>query len=172
MDLSPGSLLPPLAGHLSGAALTLALLAPRVALAQMGSSAEPLRALPLGASVVALLVALLALYRWRVRRRLALARIGPAPEAFDAEQLLELLDISCDWLWKTNEQHRYIHVTQGLRTHSMIDPRDFLGHTPWELDCGGAPENWQTWRHRIAQHAPVRRRCAVATKPADAATSS
>ena len=112
--------------------------------------------LPLVAAIIALIATLIALQRWRATR-LAAIRLGPAPDVFDPDQLLELLNLSADWLWKTDEQHRYIHVTNGLREHSLIDPHAFLGRTPWELDCGGTSgDNWDACRDSIAQRAPLR----------------
>jgi len=158
-NISPTTLRPlrPRAAlHRAGAALVAAIL-PAAARASVLDSMNELQVLSLGAAIAALLAALVALPRWRTVLRRTATRVGPARDAFDAEELLELLDLSSDWLWKTDEQHRYVHVTAGLREHSRIDPKEFIGLTPWELDCGGnPPEDWEACRKSIAERAPLR----------------
>ncbi|KON82218.2 PAS domain S-box protein [Azoarcus sp. PA01] len=112
--------------------------------------------LPLAAPLAALALVLVALFAWHVLRRRPAPAEGRRVAGFDSAELVELLDLSSDWQWKTDAQHRYVHITAGLQEHSRIDPLEFLGHTPWELDCGDAPaQSGEAWRESLAQHAPL-----------------
>jgi len=99
---------------------------------------------------------------WRYRESLCSTLLLPASppenrlEGFEPEELVALLDISSEWLWKTDDEHRYVHLTPGLRDHSMMDPADFLGHHPWEIDSESSPEIWESYRRSIEQQEPVR----------------
>ncbi|WP_332675272.1 sensor histidine kinase [Aromatoleum sp.] len=77
-------------------------------------------------------------------------------EGFEPEELVALLDISSDWFWKTDHEHRYVHLTPGLRDHSMMDPADFLGRRPWEIDSESPPDAWESYRRSIERREPVR----------------
>lgn len=112
------------------------------------------------AAVLGTLAAVLAAWRYResLRNNLLLPARLPEKrlEGFDPDELVALLDISSDWLWKTDDEHRYVHLTPGLHDHSMMDPADFLGRRPWEIDSETSPETWESYRRSIAQRDPVR----------------
>lgn len=113
-------------------------------------------ALPLAAPLAALLLVLVALFAWHVFRRRPAAAEAPRVAGFDSAEVVELLDLSSDWQWKTDAQHRYVHITAGLQEQSRIDPLEFLGHTPWELDCGDGPaQSREAWRESLSQHGPL-----------------
>ena len=108
------------------------------------------------------LLAVLALAAGIARRRrgkAAPARTAtPLPmHRFDETQLLELIGVASDWLWKTDAQHRYTLVTNGLRASSRMDPGDFLGRAPWEMTwVGPEPSVWDDYRAQLARQLPVR----------------
>ena len=141
------------ARRLAGAALAAVLMTPHPLLAQSSLFAS---ALPLIAPLAGLLLVLIALCGWHVFRRRAAAPEAPGAAGFDSAELVELLDLSSDWQWKTDAQHRYVHITAGLQEHSRIDPLEFLGHTPWELDCGDtSAQSRDACRASLAQQAPL-----------------
>jgi PAS domain S-box-containing protein len=136
-----------------------ALVAPGIAVA--GSPPpQASHALPWMIALVGTLAAVLAAWRCRATLRNNLLLPARLPEkrleGFDPDDLVALLDISSDWLWKTDDEHRYVHLTAGLHDHSMMDPADFLGRRPWEIDSEASPETWERYRRSIAQGEPVR----------------
>lgn len=140
------------------AALNL-LAAPGIALAGSAPSQE-FHALPWVVALVGALAVALVAWRYRESLRDGLLRPARLPEkrleGFDPDELVALLDFSSSWLWKTDDEHRYVHLTPGLRDHSMMDPAAFLGRHPWELDSESSRETWESYRRSIAQREPVR----------------
>ena len=105
------------------------------------------------------LIAILALVDIARARRRAAARKAKAarPRAFDETQLLELVGLASDWLWKTDTQHRYTLITEGLRHRSKMNPDDFLGRAPWEMTWAGAePPAWDEYRASVIRRDAVR----------------
>lgn len=136
-----------------------ALAAPGIAVAGASPSQESHALLSIAALVGTLATVLAAWpYRESLRNHLLLPARRPKKrlEGFDAEELVTLLDISADWLWKTDDEHRYVHLTPGLHDHSMMDPADFLGRRPWEIDSESSAEKWVSYRRSIEQRQPVR----------------
>uniref|UniRef100_A0ABX1PNM2 histidine kinase n=2 Tax=Aromatoleum anaerobium TaxID=182180 RepID=A0ABX1PNM2_9RHOO len=140
------------AHRLAGAALAAALMTSSPLLAHPPLFAS---ALPLVAPLAGLLLVLVALFAWHVFRRRPAAREASRVAGFDSAELVELLDLSSDWQWKTDAQHRYVHITAGLQEHSRIDPLEFLGRTPWELDSGEALAHRDACQASLAQQAPL-----------------
>ena len=134
------------------------LLAPGLALAEPSPAPEPHLMLWV-AALAGTAAALLASWRYRESIRSGLRAPKPPEkrlEGFEPEELVELLDFSTAWLWKTDEQHCYTHLSPGLRDHSMMDPTDFLGRRPWEIDSECAADTWEHYRRQVAQREPVR----------------
>ena len=112
--------------------------------------------------VVVPLIALLAVAAGIARRRSGKAARAPAAtpvpaHPFDETQLLELIGLASDWLWRTDAQHRYTLITKGLREYARMDPYDFVGRAPWEMTWAGVePSVWDGYRAQLAQQLPVR----------------
>ena len=136
----------------------LALLIPGIALAQSSPQRES-QAMLWVAALAGTFAAVLATWRYRESIRHSLRTPAPPEkrlEGFEPEELVQLLEISSDWLWKTDDQHRFTHLSAGLRDHSMMDPADFLAHRPWEIASEDTPETRESGRRSFARHEPVR----------------
>jgi len=92
------------------------------------------------------------------RRRQAVRRaVWAAASAFDEVQLLELLGLASDWLWKTDAEHRYTLITDGLKRHANMEPSEFLGRRPWELNWHEVPAAvWDEYRAALARSGSLR----------------
>ena len=120
------------------------------------------RYLPLGTGALIALSALLTyqlLGRMQSRYEFAVAFSQTVSEIAESNQrrLLDFIDLSADWLWETDGQLRYTLVSNGIRSTSNMDPGDFLGKCPWELDFEElAPDFWDDFRARAAAHQELR----------------
>ena len=67
-----------------------------------------------------------------------------------------LLDIAADWYWEQDAEHRFTHVSEGVRS-LFGDPAPALGKRPWELP--GAKHrgiDWDAHRAVLAARRPFR----------------
>ena len=68
-----------------------------------------------------------------------------ASKTFDSEHTLApgkerqeaLLDLSSEWYWEQDEQHRITQIRGKALATAGFNVQDFLGMTHW--DCGGCP---------------------------------
>jgi len=66
----------------------------------------------------------------------------------DHEQRLQsVIDLSSDYYWEQDENHRFTLFRHRDMTRPENDPKRFLGHVPWEL--GGQPV-YGTWENHKA----------------------
>lgn len=120
------------------------------------------RYLPLAAGSLMALATLLAyqlLRRLQSRYEFAVAFSQTVSEIAESNQrrLLDFVELSADWLWETDGQHRFTLVSNGIRSTASMDPADFIGRRPWELDFEQlAPDFWEHYRERIAAHEEIR----------------
>ncbi|MFA7665566.1 MAG: EAL domain-containing protein [Burkholderiaceae bacterium] len=68
----------------------------------------------------------------------------------------ELTELSADWVWETDPQHRYIHLSDSIE--AILGPwaRDLLGRSPW--DAPGRDfltPDWATLHAVLENHQPV-----------------
>jgi PAS domain S-box-containing protein len=121
-----------------------------------------LAALPWAAGgVLALLSALLfTLLRNRgddLEFALRFARSATEIAEFNQSRLLDFIELSSDWLWETDEQHRFTLVSNGIRSSAHLDPADFLGKRLWEIpQLTQDPALADDIRNRLQQCQPVR----------------
>jgi hypothetical protein len=163
IDLDPSH--PPRAAKSAGPAACMIIatvaLAPALVFAQPGAIASsglpvPLAGFGVAVALVAGFVAarLLSLRREKACRPADAAARAGMPEI---EQLRDLLELSSDWHWETDEQHRYTHVSDGLWSQSRMDPTAFVGRAPWDLDWdAGDPNVWDRYRDRVRDRVPIR----------------
>jgi diguanylate cyclase (GGDEF)-like protein/PAS domain S-box-containing protein len=70
----------------------------------------------------------------------------------DTEQRLQcVIDLSSDYYWEQDEQHRFTHFRHRDMTRPENDPKRFLGKVPWEL--GGQPLSGTWDDHRAVRAA-------------------
>ncbi|WP_085120596.1 PAS-domain containing protein [Tistlia consotensis] len=70
-------------------------------------------------------------------------------EATDnADRLRDLADISSDWLWETDAEHRFTYLSPRLAEVTGLAPRQVLGRTRLEL-VGASPDD-PAWRAHLA----------------------
>jgi PAS domain S-box-containing protein len=66
---------------------------------------------------------------------------------------------SSDWLWETDQRHRFAYVSEGVRTFGFTTgPGSVVGRTRLELavDAGGDPAKWEQHYAVLDRHEPVR----------------
>jgi diguanylate cyclase (GGDEF)-like protein len=81
-------------------------------------------------------------------REIAAARQEKARHAAD-ERFRNIVQVTGEWIWETDEQHRFTFFSDSVENADWFNPAASLGHTRWELS-GGEPEGDRNWRqHRI-----------------------
>ncbi|MCB1956511.1 MAG: PAS domain S-box protein [Rhodocyclaceae bacterium] len=110
-------------------------------------------------------IALAALFAYQILKRLqnrydfAVAFSQTVSEIAESNQrrLLDFIELSADWLWEVDGQHRFTLMSNGIRSTATMDPADFIGKRPWELDFEELAEGfWDDYRQKIASRAELR----------------
>ena len=79
------------------------------------------------------------------RRRQADAELAASEQRFR-----DLAEVSSDWFWETDADHRFSFVSHGIR-NAGIDPADLLGRTRWDVAFTEQDHDAAVWReHRAA----------------------
>src|SRR5579864_452077 len=66
---------------------------------------------------------------------------------------------SSDWFWETDENHRFIYISEGISTTGFgVTPASFIGRTRMEIavDAGGELTKWQEHYALLERHEPLR----------------
>ncbi len=75
-----------------------------------------------------------------------------------SEQLLrDVTEAASDWIWETDAQHRYVHLSERFTVLTGIELERVLGRTRWEI--GGQEADQQAMaenRRKMEQHEPFR----------------
>lgn len=106
-------------------------------------------------SLVAVLVVLLALiiHNRQVRQNRILDDVERAARnssQFDRNELRALTELSADWLWKADQSHRLIVLSEGFDAATRIRAKRVLGLTPWDLGWQAMPEGgWDAYRSAV-----------------------
>ena len=120
------------------------------------------RYLPFASGALIALAALLAyevLKRLQNRYEFAVAFSQTVSEIAESNQrrLLDFIELSADWLWEVDGQHRFTLVSNGIRSTANMDPSSFIGMRPWELDFEDLSEGfWDDYRTCIARREELR----------------
>ncbi len=81
-------------------------------------------------------------------REVAAARQQKARHAAD-ERFRNIVEVTGEWIWETDEQHRFTYFSDTVGNADWFSPSASLGKTRWDLP-GGEPEGDRSWRqHRI-----------------------
>ncbi|RCS56439.1 PAS domain S-box protein, partial [Parvibium lacunae] len=66
-----------------------------------------------------------------------------------------LVDVSSDWFWETDENHRFIRQTPGARIQMPDAVKQSIGKCRWELNVlGPTQEDWSKHRADLDAHVP------------------
>jgi PAS domain S-box-containing protein len=91
------------------------------------------------------------------------ARRATAVSDFNQARLLDFIELSSDWLWETDAQHRFTLVSSGIRSIANMNAEIFVGRCPWEVpEDGTRADAWRDLRHKLSQHQPF---TVVITRP-------
>jgi signal transduction histidine kinase len=72
------------------------------------------------------------------------------------ERLRTLADLSADWYWETDPEHRYTAI-HGQPASGPDDPHRYLGKRRWEIDDGGrSADDWAGHRAQLERRQPFR----------------
>lgn len=112
-------------------------------------------------TLVVALVALLALIihkrRMRLNRILEDAeRAARNSNQFDRSELRALTELSADWLWKADQDHRLIVLSEGFDAATRTRAKQVLGLAPWDLGWQAIPEGgWDVYRGAVVHQQAV-----------------
>jgi PAS domain S-box-containing protein len=86
----------------------------------------------------------------------AIARRGrPHAPGEPERRFRELLELSSDWYWETDDQHRFTYISSGVRRAMDLDSDLAIGRKRWELDYLGMSEgDWAAHRARLDAREP------------------
>ena len=65
-----------------------------------------------------------------------------------------LAELSSDWYWEQDAEHRLTYLSDGLLEKSGVDPAVLLGRRWWEVSSGVAEEAWASLRVALAGMQP------------------
>ncbi|MBT0961418.1 PAS domain S-box protein [Denitromonas iodatirespirans] len=110
------------------------------------------------ALLVALTAALLVMafrairaYRFAVN----FAHRATAVTEFNQRRLMDFVELSSDWLWETDTDHRFTLMSEGIRSMANMAGDEFIGAPLWELPCENIDAGrWTDHRQRLARHEP------------------
>src|SRR5215470_12755071 len=91
------------------------------------------------------------------RRKSARKQQDPGEALRHAEERLRsLIDLSSDWYWEQDDQHRLTLLTGANLERVGIDPQRAPGRKPWELGAVpvGDDGSWERHRAVLAAHLP------------------
>jgi PAS domain S-box-containing protein len=72
------------------------------------------------------------------------------------QRFRDVAEISGDWIWETDREHRFSYFSKvDARTFGR-DPRELLGRTRWEIASDGDSERWVGHRADLAARRPFR----------------
>lgn len=90
-------------------------------------------------------------------------RAFPQPQSAHArvaageERFRSLLELSSDWYWETDEQHRFTRVEGWTSPPFGAPPEHYVGRRRWELPIRNMSEqDWEAHRAVLAAHEPFR----------------
>ena len=83
-----------------------------------------------------------------IQRELAAAAQQHARREAD-QRFRDVAEVSADWIWETDPEHRYIFFSSHCHEAEWADPKNSLGKTPWELAGADAEEDEQ-WQAHLA----------------------
>jgi PAS domain S-box-containing protein len=86
----------------------------------------------------------------------AIARRGRPRSPSDPEQRFrELLELSSDWYWETDTEHRFTYISSGVKRALDLDSDLAIGRKRWELDYIGMQDgDWAAHRARLEAREP------------------
>jgi len=65
-----------------------------------------------------------------------------------------LAELSSDWYWEQNAEHRLIYLSDGLLEKSGVDPATLLGRYWWEISRTGDQNDWEPLMRSLAAREP------------------
>lgn len=65
-----------------------------------------------------------------------------------------LADLSSDWYWEQDAQHRLSYLSEGLQDKSGIDSAALIGQCWWDMARAGAEADWPALQEALAAHRP------------------
>ena len=65
------------------------------------------------------------------------------------DRFRSVIEVTGDWIWETDEEHRFTFFSEGISNANWLIPAANLGKTRWEL-FGAGPEDDRDWRQHKA----------------------
>ncbi|TVO65758.1 PAS domain S-box protein [Denitromonas ohlonensis] len=83
------------------------------------------------------------------------AHRATAVTEFNQRRLMDFVELSSDWLWETDIEHRFTLMSEGMRSMANMDSAEFVGAHLWELPCNNMDAGrWSDHQQRLAKHEP------------------
>jgi hypothetical protein len=87
---------------------------------------------------------------------LSFARSATQVSEYNQARLMDFIELSADWLWETDTEHRFTLVSAGILNVARLDPQAYLGKCRWEMDyLDTTPEFWTGYRARVERREPI-----------------
>ncbi len=83
-----------------------------------------------------------------IERELSAAGARIARQESD-QRFRDIVEVSGDWVWETDEKHRYTFFSNRYEEAEWADPKTSLGKTPWEL-AGASVEQDEHWQAHLS----------------------
>ena len=87
-------------------------------------------------------------------RRIPLA--AGTDREIDQARLIDFVELSADWLWETDAEHRFTLISSGFPSIVRLDPEEYLGKHRWDVDYLGTDTDfWERHRAQMDRHADI-----------------
>ena len=83
------------------------------------------------------------------------AHRATAVTEFNQRRLIDFVELSSDWLWETDSEHRFTLMSEGMRSMANMDSAEFVGAHLWELPFNNMDAGrWSDHQQRVSKHEP------------------
>jgi PAS domain S-box-containing protein len=87
---------------------------------------------------------------------MSFARSATQVSEFNQARLLDFIELSADWLWETDEEHRYTLVSSGILNVAQLDPQNDIAKAPWQIDFLNMDTAfWANYRAQVKRREPI-----------------
>jgi PAS domain S-box-containing protein len=87
---------------------------------------------------------------------MSFARSATQTSESNQARLVDFVELSADWLWETDAEHRFTLVSSGILNVARLDPQAYLGKARWEMDyLNTDAAYWTDYRARVERREPL-----------------
>ena len=94
-------------------------------------------------------------YTWSIVENITEKKIKEKQIQESEQRFRDLVNISSDWFWETDAEHRFTRQTAGGRIQMPEAVHQSIGKCRWELNVKGpTPEDWAQHQAQLKAHVP------------------